>query len=141
MSKKRVSLEDRENMAKPIVDTISSFISQNETDIDKIISTNDDNKKEPKNDTNKNSKNVTKIEADNEPVITYTKRIQVGNDVFKSTYSSNDILKRPAYHLREDTIKKIEICSKLSGLKKAEFVDLILNNVLTDILNKVNKNE
>lgn len=115
-----------------ITDNVSNDTTENETE----VITNSASKDESINET----KNVTKNETNNvSKIVTNTKSIKIGNSVFKSTYTSEDEIKRAAYHLRQDTIDKIEKCSKLSGLKKAEFVDLILNNILTDILNKVDK--
>lgn len=143
MSKKRISVEDRINT--PITRTITEFISQPGEKSQEDQETNERNKVIEKEkhvlDSNTNeekSLDVNNAEK-NEPIITHTKRIQVGNDVFKSVYTSSDVTKRVSYELRQDTIDKMHKCAKLSGLKKAEFVDLILNNVLTDILNKVDK--
>jgi len=85
------------------------------------------------------SNNETKIVTNKTPKITHVKSIKIGNKTLESTYSSDELATRCAYHLRQDTIDKIEVCSKLSGMKKAEFVDLVLNSVLTEILNKGNK--
>lgn len=129
MSKKRVSLNDRLN--KPITTAVSAFTTN--SDVNNVI----------ENDTNKGVKNNTKSDTDfvtkNETKIAQIKNIKLGNTTFKSTYTNCDNLKRSAYTLREDTIEKINKCSKIYGMKKAEFVDLILNSILTDILNKINK--
>lgn len=136
---KRVNLNDR--IEKPITSAITAFTTHVDTeneyksDIDTEIIT--------KNVTNNVNKDVVKSGNNsvvkNETIITQIKSIKVGKSVFKSTYKHDDKAKRAAYFLREDTINKIEKCSKLSTLKKAEFVDLILNNILTDILNKIEK--
>lgn len=143
MSKKRISVEDRIN--SPIASTITGFISQPSENSQKDQETNEKNKviEKEKPILNSSTNEEKSLDVDNtqknEPIITHTKRIQVGNDVFKSVYTSADVTKRVSYELRQDTIDKMHKCAKLSGLKKAEFVDLILNNVLTDILNKVDK--
>ena len=91
------------------------------------------------NETKEVTNDVTKIVTNKTPKITHVKSIKIGNKTLESTYSSDELATRCAYHLRQDTIDKIEVCSKLSGMKKAEFVDLVLNSVLTEILNKGNK--
>ncbi|HAK43436.1 MAG TPA: hypothetical protein DCM59_13005 [Clostridium sp.] len=91
------------------------------------------------NETKEVANDVTKIVTNRTPKITHVKSIKIGNKTLESTYSSDELATRCAYHLRQDTIDKIEVCSKLSGMKKAEFVDLVLNSVLTEILNKGNK--
>lgn len=91
------------------------------------------------NETKEVTNDVTKIVTNRTPKITHVKSIKIGNKTLESTYSSDELATRCAYHLRQDTIDKIEVCSKLSGMKKAEFVDLVLNSVLTEILNKGNK--
>lgn len=88
------------------------------------------------NETNEVTNDVTKIVTNKTPKITHVKSIRIGNRTLESTYSTEESTTRCAYHLRKDTIDKIEVCSKLSGMKKAEFVDLVLNSVLTEILNK-----
>lgn len=91
------------------------------------------------NETKEVTNDVTKTVIKKAPKITHVKSIKIGNKTLESTYSSEELTTRCAYHLRQDTIEKIEVCSKLSGMKKAEFVDLVLNSVLTEILNKGNK--
>lgn len=140
MTKKRVSVEDRINAA-PIKNTITEFISQPSEKGQEEKEHNEKNKAIEKEKPVLNEEKSLSVDntEKNEPIITHTKRIQVGNDVFKSVYTKCDTTKRVSYELRQDTIDKMHKCAKLSGLKKAEFVDLILNNVLTDILNKVDK--
>ena len=65
--------------------------------------------------------------------------MKVGKETLESAYFSDELATRCAYHLRQDIIDKIEVCSELSGMKKVEFVDLVLNSVLREILNKGNK--
>jgi len=91
------------------------------------------------NETKNVTNDVTKTVTNKTPKITHVKSIRIGNRTLESTYSTEESTTRCAYHLRKDTIDKIEVCSKLSGMKKAEFVDLVLNSVLTEILNKGNK--
>lgn len=129
----RVKVGDR--IKSPIASAVTAFTTHDETDnvnnnVKNTVS-NDDTKSVEKH----GIKNGTKKET----VITQIKSIKIGSSVFKSAYCSNDKVRRSAYFLREDTISKIEKCSKLSTLKKAEFVDLILNDVLTEILNKLDK--
>lgn len=120
-----------------IVDTNNNAesVTDNVTDND----TNIDSENVSDNETNKVTNDVTKIITNKAPKITHVKSIKIGNKTLESTYSSDELATRCAYHLRQDTIDKIEVCSKLSGMKKAEFVDLVLNSVLTEILNKGNK--
>jgi len=126
-------------------------VKESETVINTKVNTND----VKNSDTNSNTENVANNVEDNEtknvtndvtktvtnktPKITHVKSIRIGNKTLESTYSTEESTTRCAYHLRKDTIDKIEVCSKLSGMKKAEFVDLVLNSVLTEILNKGNK--
>lgn len=165
MSKKRVSLEDRIN--KPIASAITAFTTNNESksveeadtkvdtdnvtkneqenklidDTEKVTEqvTENNNNTETKKVTKSKTKNETKNVTKNESSFMQTKAIKIGNMTFKSIYKGEEELKRSAYYLREDTIDKIEKCAKLAGYKKAEFVDFILNSILTDIINKVDK--
>jgi hypothetical protein len=126
-------------------DTISS--TDNVKDNDSIDNTNIDTSNNTEsvidnitdNETKEVTSDVTKNVTKKTPKITHVKSIKIGNKTLESTYSSEESTTRCAYHLRQDTIDKIEVCSKLSGMKKAEFVDLVLNSVLTEILNKGNK--
>lgn len=112
-----------DNNTKEITKNVTNSITDNNTNID----------------SENVSNNETKIVTNKTPKITHVKSIKIGNKTLESTYSSDELATRCAYHLRQDTIDKIEVCSKLSGMKKAEFVDLVLNSVLTEILNKGNK--
>lgn len=91
---------------------------------------------EQKNDTEFITNNVIKNKTIN---VKQSKIIKVGTISIKTTATKEEMdnAKRAAYHLRLDTLEKINKCSKLSGLKKAELVDIILNNELTNILNKI----
>ncbi|MEG2656918.1 MAG: hypothetical protein RSA29_14580 [Clostridium sp.] len=123
------------------IDTINNTdnITNNET----ISNTNIDSNSNTNNETIFVAENVTNIVAktvtNKVPKITHVKTIRIGNKSLESIYDSNETTTRCAYHLRKDTIDKIEECSRLSGMKKAEFVDLVLNSTLTDILNKASK--
>ncbi len=112
-----------DNNTKEITEGVTNSITDSNTNIDSETISN----------------NETKIVTNKTPKITHVKSIKIGNKTLESTYSSDELATRCAYHLRQDTIDKIEVCSKLSGMKKAEFVDLVLNSVLTEILNKGNK--
>lgn len=134
---KRVNLNDR--IEKPITSAITAFTTHIDTNNEDKNNTDVDKKNVTKNNTQGDKETNTKNVIKNQTTITQIKSIKIGNSIFKSTYKNDDKSKRAAYFLREDTINKIEKCSKLSTLKKAEFVDLILNNILTDILNKLEK--
>jgi hypothetical protein len=160
---KRASLDKREKETpKVIKGVMNAFVSSSGANDDTInnkknetVNTQNNTQKSSKNNiksvTNRITDNNTNIDSENvsnnetktvtnkAPKITHVKSIRIGNKTLESTYSSDELATRCAYHLRKDTIDKIEVCSKLSGMKKAEFVDLVLNSVLTEILNKGNK--
>jgi len=110
--------------------------TENVKNYDTDVNTENITNSETNNKTQRVTNNVTKTVTNKIPKITHVKSIKIGNRTLESTYSTEESTTRCAYHLRKDTIDKIEVCSKLSGLKKAEFVDLVLNSVLTEILNK-----
>jgi len=130
-------------------DSVTKYVTNNDTKNDTYNRTDNVTLKNTKHATNNVNNNTTNNDStnvsnnntinttNNITVITQTKSIKVGNTTFKSNYKNNDKLKRLAYTLREDTVEKINKCSKISGIKKAELVDLILNSVLTDVLNKI----
>lgn len=122
-----------------VKDNITKVNTNNVKDIDTNKHTGNTTNDETNNKTEIVTNDVTKTVTNKIPKIIHVKSIRIGNRTLKSTYSTEKSTTRCAYHLRKDTIEKIEVCSKLSGLKKAEFVDLVLNSVLTEILNKGNK--
>lgn len=122
-----------------VKDNITKVNTNNVKDIDTNKHTGNTTNDETNNKTEIVTNDVTKTVTNKIPKITHVKSIRIGNRTLESTYSTEESTTRCAYHLRKDTIEKIEVCSKLSGLKKAEFVDLVLNSVLTEILNKGNK--
>jgi len=77
---------------------------------------------ETNNKTERVTNDVTKIVTNKIPKIIHVKSIRIGNRTLESTYSTEKSTTRCAYHLRKDTIEKIEVCSKLSGLKKAALI-------------------
>ncbi|MEG1285347.1 MAG: hypothetical protein RSD22_06405 [Romboutsia sp.] len=132
-----------QNKAQKNSENNTSSVANNNTDNITNVNTNNNTEKVTSNVTNKNTENetkdVTKDVTNKVPKITHVKSIKIGSKTLESTYASDESTTRCAYHLRKDTIDKIEECSKLSGMKKAEFVDLVLNSALTEILNKANK--
>lgn len=137
---------------KAIAGTLNVLTGKNDTNIiqknNTSFVTNNDTKDVEKNkiniDTNNNILNntlyKTKIETQYANInVKQTRTIKIGSIAIKTTATKEEMdnAKRAAYHLRLDTIEKIQKCAKLSGLKKAELVDIILNNELTNILNKV----
>ncbi len=124
---------------KNITNNETNKYTENVKDNETKINTENITNNETNNKTERVTNDVTKTVANKIPKITHVKSIRIGNRTLESTYSTEESTTRCAYHLRKDTIDKIEVCSKLSGLKKAEFVDLVLNSVLTEILNKGNK--
>lgn len=95
-------------------------------------------KNETENNEKKKSKTSKTSEGHGVASLQYIKKIKIGTTVIEGKFYSGEELKRSAYHLRTDTINKIERCKKYAGgLKKAELVDLILNDALSKILNKL----
>lgn len=151
MAKKRISLAEREQMESPIKNTLKGFMSiekPKEEATEPVTETATENVKE----TNTKPKaKKAKVKIDIEANITSkvnkvtvngvskseeTRKLKLGASTFKFVFDKEEELKRAAYHLHQDTIDKIEICSKAAGMKKAEFVDHILNAVLTEIVDK-----
>ncbi len=146
-TKEKSNTDSTENVKESETVINTNTVKDNETKINTENITNDETNKHTENVKDYNTNNetervandVTKTVTNKIPKITHVKSIRIGNRTLESTYSTEKSTTRCAYHLRKDTIDKIEVCSKLSGLKKAEFVDLVLNSVLTEILNKGNK--
>jgi len=146
-TKEKSNTDSTENVKESETVINTNTVKDNETKINTENITNDETNKHTENVKDYNTNNetervandVTKTVTNKIPKITHVKSIRIGNRTLESTYSTEESTTRCAYHLRKDTIDKIEVCSKLSGLKKAEFVDLVLNSVLTEILNKGNK--
>lgn len=116
---------------KAIAATLNVLTGKNETKF--VTNTDTQNKQKTK------IKNVIdNLQYDNVNV-KQTRTIKIGPISIKTTATKEEMdnAKRAAYHLRLDTLDKINKCAKLSGLKKAELVDIILNNELTNILNKI----
>lgn len=155
MAKKRISLAEREQMESPIKNTLKGFMSieKNTTSTAAIEEpTEEDNsdnttpektgakKRENKIDISANiTSKVNKVTIDGVSKSQETRKLKLGNSAFKFVFDKEEELKRAAYHLHQDTIEKIELCSKAAGMKKAEFVDHILNSVLTEIIEKAQK--
>lgn len=143
-TKEKSNTNSTENVKESETVINTSTVKDNDTKINtsnvKNVDTNNYTENVKSYDTNVNTgditNDVTKTVTNKIPKITHVKSIRIGNRTLESTYSTEESTTRCAYHLRKDTIDKIEVCSKLSGLKKAEFVDLVLNSVLTEILNK-----
>lgn len=146
-TKEKSNRNSTENVKESETIINTSTVKDNETKIntenvknyDINVETGNITNHETNNETERVTNDVTKTVTNKIPKITHVKSIRIGNRTLESTYSTEESTTRCAYHLRKDTIEKIEVCSKLSGLKKAEFVDLVLNSVLTEILNKGNK--
>lgn len=163
MAKKRISLAEREQMESPIKNTLKGFMSmekpkENETEnvtnniTENITEDTTNNVQESVSEVSTNKKaKKSKVKIDIEASITSrvnkvtvngvskseeTRKLKLGTSTFKFVCDKEEELKRAAYHLHQDTIDKIEICSKAAGMKKAEFVDHILNAVLTEIIDK-----
>lgn len=159
MAKKRISLAEREQMESPIKNTLKGFMSiekpkenetENVTNNEAEDTTNNVQENVSEVSTNKKAEK-SKVKIDIEASITSkvnkitvngvskseeTRKLKLGSSTFKFVCDKEEELKRAAYHLHQDTIDKIEICSKAAGMKKAEFVDHILNAVLTEIIDK-----
>lgn len=156
---RKVSLQERQNKApKASTLVLKSFTTDNEVNNTTEEETNDIINNDIKNNievitkedteivTEKDTENIEKKklktsknnESQSGVSLQYIKKIKIGNTVIEGKFYSGEELKRSAYHLRTDTIKKIERCKKYAGgLKKAELVDLILNDALSKILNKL----
>ena len=67
-------------------------------------------------------------------LVSTERNIIIGGRKYSTIYYDTDIVKRQAYHLRESTIEKIALVTKMSGMKKAEFVDFLLSCALDEIL-------
>lgn len=116
----------------------TKFVTSNDTKSDKKNNSNSESNNDEKNSTLYKTENeINNLQYSNINV-KQTKTIKIGSVLIKTTATKEEMdnAKRAAYHLRLDTIEKIQKCAKLSGLKKAELVDIILNNELTNILNK-----
>ena len=156
---KKTTLNERE-VAKPrakapsSLSLIGAFVDKDVSSTDSYIGTDNKTNFVTNNDTKKDSVNVktkvTKkvISKDVQDKIdklkatssaSQTRSIKIGSTTIKVNATVEDMenAKRSAYHLREDTLEKIYVCSKLAGLKKAELVDFALNHFLSNIINNL----
>lgn len=67
-------------------------------------------------------------------LVSTERNIIIGGRKYSTIYYDTDVVKRQAYHLRESTIEKIALVTRMSGMKKAEFVDFLLSCALDEIL-------
>lgn len=140
MAKKRVSLAEREKMQSPIKNTLMGFMSTDksaepEEKVEVDVEVIEEKKPQVNIDANLSSR-ASKVTEDGVTKSIETKKLKLGASTFKVVFDREEDLRRAAYHLHQDTIDKIELCSKSAGMKKAEFVDLILNAVLSEIVDK-----
>lgn len=142
MAKKRISLSDREKMESPIKNTLKEIMST-EKDAKDEAAVDTAKKEAPKKPSKPRlviasdlTSKVNKVERDGAVIAEETRKLKLGSSTFKVTFDRDEVTKRYAYNLHKDTIGKIDICAKAAGMTKADFVDHILNSVLTDIINK-----
>lgn len=120
---------------KAVAATLNVLTGKNETK----NSINNEQKNDIEFVTKNDTKNKTNNVEHNNINVKQSRTIKIGSISIKTTATKEEMdnAKRAAYHLRLDTLDKINKCAKLSGLKKAELVDIILNNELSNILNKI----
>lgn len=134
MLNKRKQKERNKAVAVTLNALTGKNISEYNTSNDRLIETKFVTNNETQNNSSYKIENLQYSSIN----VRQTRTIKIGSVLIKTTATKEEMdnAKRAAYHLRLDTIEKIQKCAKLSGLKKAELVDIILNNELTNILNK-----